>query len=470
MPFLLVLRQRRGNESGKPPERQGRVLFINADREYFEGRAQNHLLPEHIEKIVNTFESFAEVPGFSALVPNATLRDNDFNLNIRRYADNAPPPEPHDVRAHLLGGVPKAEVQAKAALFSAHGLDPAALFVDRDAAYFDFRPELATRQALKPAVETNAGLLACEQAVRSAFAAWWQAHSPRITALAGQPSMVGLRTELLHSFSAELEPVGLLGRFQVRGILAGFWDAAKYEFMTLMARGAKGVVDAWRTSILTALDDEQSKANPLDHKLVSFLMADFVQALAKLDARKAELDAQIKAAVPDKPEDGDDAEPDGDEAEAAVDEELLKALKKQLTALKKQIKENTLSFSERLNAAVDALDEAGAAALLLGVLRKDMEMILERYVGVQRQQVLIAVESWWDKYSVTLNCIEAQREVAQRQLKRLLGDLWRVHRPLHHPRSRGRRRHRAHPLRRPHGAWRGEGRRQSGRAVRGPVP
>ena len=56
--------------------------------------------------------------------PHAELAENDWNLNIRRYADNAPPPEPHDVRAHLLGGVPKAEVEAKAELFEAHGFDP----------------------------------------------------------------------------------------------------------------------------------------------------------------------------------------------------------------------------------------------------------------------------------------------------------------------------------------------------------
>jgi len=417
---VLVLRQRQGNHSGKPAERQGKVLFINADREYFEGRAQNHLLPEHIEKIVHTFETFAEVPGFSAIVPNATLRENDCNLNIRRYADNAPPPEPHDVRAHLLGGVPKAEVKAKAALFAAHGLDPLALFMERDANYFDFRPELATRQALKPAVETNPGLMAREQAVRDAFDAWWQAHSPRITALAGAGNFVGLRNDLLHSFSAALEPAGVLGRFQVRGIVAGFWDDAKYEFMTLMARGAKGVVDAWRTSILAALDDEQSKDNPLDHKLVKFLMAGFVEALAALEARKAELDSQIKAATPDKGacEDGDDAE-SGDE-EPAVDEAQLKEWKKQLAALKKEIKAKEQGFAERLNAAVDALDEAGAAALLLAILRNDMQVILERYISVQRQQVVAAFENWWDKYRVTLNEIEHSRDTADRDLRTFL--------------------------------------------------
>lgn len=92
--------------SGKPAERQGKVLFINADREFAEGRAQNHLLPEHIEKIVTTFDAFESVASFSAIVDTATLKANDYNLNIRRYADNAPPPEPHDVRAHLVGGVP----------------------------------------------------------------------------------------------------------------------------------------------------------------------------------------------------------------------------------------------------------------------------------------------------------------------------------------------------------------------------
>ncbi|MFY7975382.1 MAG: N-6 DNA methylase [Rubrivivax sp.] len=420
---VLVLRQRQGNHSGKPAERQGQVLFINADREYFEGRAQNHLLPEHIEKIVNTFENFAEVPGFSAKVPNATLRENDCNLNIRRYADNAPPPEPHDVRAHLLGGVPKAEVQTKAALFSAHGLDPLALFIERDASTFDFRPELATRQALKPAIETNAGLVAREQAVRDAFDAWWQAHSPRITALAGAPSFVGLRNELLHSFSAALEPVGVLGRFQVRGIVAGFWDDAKYEFMTLMARGAKGVVDAWRTSILTALDDEQSNDNPLDHKLVKFLMAAFVEALSELEARKAELDSQIKAAVPDKgaSEDGDDAEAGDDEP--AVDEAQLKDWKRQLGALKKDIKAQEQGFAKRLNAAVDALDEAGAAALLLAILRNDMQAILERYISAQRQQVVTALENWWDKYRVTLTDIERNRDAAAAALRGFVREL-----------------------------------------------
>ncbi|MFO1228560.1 N-6 DNA methylase [Roseateles sp.] len=421
---VLVLRKRLGDgRSGKPAERQGRVLFINADREYTEGRAQNHLGPEHIEKIVHTFDHFAELPGFSAIVSNDTLRANDCNLNIRRYADNAPPPEPHDVRAHLLGGVPKAEIAAKAALFAAQGLDAMALFVARDARYVDFHHELDSRRALKPAVESHPGVLAREQALRQAFEAWWAEHGPRITALARDKRLVGLRNDLLHSFGQALEPVGLLGRFEVRGIVAGFWADAKYEFMTLMARGAKGVVDAWRTSILAALEDEQYKGNPLDHKLVRHLMADFVAGLAELEARKAELEGQIKAAAPEKDEDGEDEAAEADEEVPAVDEAQLKAWKKELAALKKQIKAERKGFAERLDAAVGALDESASARLLLAVMRADMLILLEGHVRNQRRSIVDALGTFWDKYRVTLKEIESDRDAAAKLLRSFVQEL-----------------------------------------------
>jgi len=98
---ILVLRA----PHAKPAERQGKVLFINADAEYHAGRAQNYLRPDHVEKIVSTFEAFRDVERYARVVTLGELAENDYNLNIRRYADNAPPPELHDVRAHLLGGV-----------------------------------------------------------------------------------------------------------------------------------------------------------------------------------------------------------------------------------------------------------------------------------------------------------------------------------------------------------------------------
>ena len=430
---ILVLRQQvqRGAHrvSGKPTERQGKVLFINADRECFEARAQSHLLPEHIEKIVNTFDEFKEVPGFSAIVDHATLKESGYNLNIRRYADNAPPPEPHDVRAHLVGGVPKAEVDDKAALFAAHGLDPHALFVERDAKYLDFRPALGKRQDLKPAIESNAGLVAKEAAIRAAFERWWARHAGRILALQGAGSAVATREDLLHSFAAELEPIGLLDVFQVRGISAGFWYDNLNDFKTVMARGPLGLVQGWRATILSELSDEDAKkkANPLEHKLVRFLMGDFVDTINELEAKKSELDSQIKAADPkaDSDGEGDDAgaEASEEDDDNAVGEAQLQAWKKELAAVKKQLKAKKDSFVAHLNAAVDGLSGEQAAELLLTILHNDMKAIVERYVAAQRKAVVAAFENWWDKYHVTLTEIEGKRDAAAKALQGFLKGL-----------------------------------------------
>lgn len=411
---ILVLR----NKGAKAQERRGKVLFINADREYYEGRAQNHLLPEHIEKIVSTYEAFAEADSFSRIVSLEELRENDYNLNIRRYADNAPPPEPQDVRAHLVGGIPLKEVQAKQSLFDAQGLDPMDLLVPKagEDGYVDFWENLTDKASIKPAIEQNEGVRHKEARLKDTFESWWQQRGTHIARLSGNGQQLSaLREELIGTFTDALDPIGMLDRFAVRGIIAGFWDQNKNEFRTLQARGVLGVVDAWRTSIITLLKDDRNKSNPLDHKLVTFLLADYVAELENLQARKAELDARIKAATP-QPDEDDDAEPDED----APTEADIKVWKSERTKATKTLKSKQASFEAHLNEAVDSLDEAGAAKLMLTILHNDILGILDAYIQQQRQGLVAVFETWWDKYWVTLTDIEAERDEAATELKGFL--------------------------------------------------
>jgi len=193
---ILVLRAK----GAKPRARRGKVLFIYADREYREGRAQNTLEPEHIEKIVSAWEAFDDLPGFARVVGREELAQDGDNLNIRRYADNAPPPDSQDVKAHLFGGVPRSEVAAKAELFAAHFLDPARICVARDADYFDFAPDLAEKGDLKPRIEADAGVVEQEAALREAVARWWKRSAAGITELPASGELMALRSRLLSSF------------------------------------------------------------------------------------------------------------------------------------------------------------------------------------------------------------------------------------------------------------------------------
>jgi len=72
----------------KPEERKGKILFINASNEYVSHpsvRRLNTLSKENIDKIVEAYRKFADIPGFSRVVDKSEVRKNDYNLNVTLY-------------------------------------------------------------------------------------------------------------------------------------------------------------------------------------------------------------------------------------------------------------------------------------------------------------------------------------------------------------------------------------------------
>jgi type I restriction enzyme M protein len=65
------------------------VLFINAAEHFEKGKRQNQLKPEHITKIIETYQYRKEEPRYSRRVEMAEIEKNDFNLNISRYISTA---------------------------------------------------------------------------------------------------------------------------------------------------------------------------------------------------------------------------------------------------------------------------------------------------------------------------------------------------------------------------------------------
>jgi type I restriction enzyme M protein len=445
---ILVLRPARA----KPAERRGKVLFINADAEYYAGRAQNFLRPEHIEKIVSTFDAFRNVPGYARVVELGELADNDYNLNIRRYADNAPPPEPHDVRAHLLGGVPAAEVEAQHALFDALGLDVGTIFVPRrttqdegrmsddhgpsssvlrPSSYLDFHPDLSERTQIKARIEADPGVEAKLVHLHETFASWWAMQEPCLTALAAPlsaqnggeagrgASLMLTRAALLDSFAEALLPVGVLDRFQVAGVVAAWWGDIQYDARTLAAQGFYGLVDSWIASIRAGVEDEEARNSerPLEHPLVGQLLPDYLEKLAVLEVAVANLKSQIAEAERGPDEDDEQSDEDG------LSQEEIKELKHQLNAKRKELKALQSEFLERLGAARAALAPDAAQALVLQIERERLVAELRRYARTRQQRITALVENWWDKYHISLHEIESERNVTNERLEGIVEEL-----------------------------------------------
>ncbi|MBC7762057.1 MAG: SAM-dependent DNA methyltransferase [Candidatus Saccharibacteria bacterium] len=412
---VLVLRP----GGSKPTERKGKVLFINGDRDYREGRAQNYLEPDHIEKIVSAFREYQDVPDFARVVSRAELMENLDNLNIRRYVDPTPPPEPQDVRAHLHGGIPKTEIDAKAELFAAHGLAAQDLLLLRDDdEYLDFVDALVARSDIRELIRANAGTLGAEAAVTKAIGIWWNAEESRFDKLQSVVDLVDLRTEFMSTFHGALESTAVLDRFAISGIIASWWRNNLPDLKALATIGYKGLVEAWVATVLDALDEEKSRVSPLDHKAARALLPEYLESLAQIDSDVAALAGAVMGAVSAE-EDSD--EPEEDESSLSAAE--VKALKSKLSAARRLLKLERAAFASRLTEAAGQLDESAARELVLAAWESDL--FTEADVRVQRHRELVigALELWWDKYRTPLAELERDRESGAARLSQFLSEL-----------------------------------------------
>jgi len=433
---VLVLR----GKAQRPAGRRGRVLFINADREYTAGRAQNYLDPQHVEKIVTAYKGYRDIPGFARVVSYGELADNDFNLNIRRYVDNTPPPEPQDVRAHLHGGVPEAEVAAHAASFAAYGIEVADLFApsERERGYRNF-PSTGWESV---ADEIPAMASPMETKLSEAFEDWWERHVKHITELpaTGPQRIMETRRDLLDSFVAGLEPLGVLDQYQLAGVVASWWGDIQYDMRTLAYREFNGVVKAWLATIEAAFENDEDEARDKqriaaekrkarEHSSVPLLIPDYLAALEEAESRRADLDAQVKAATA-KPDDEDEAESESESESESDDvsaETLspaeLKKLRTELAEAKKQVRKLEADFLNQMNYSIKRLDAASEEGLVRTVLKGDLNRRLTAAFATGPRALANRYRTWADKYAISFLDSDSQRAASAEKLKGYLEDL-----------------------------------------------
>lgn len=409
---ILVLRAK----GAKPKERRGKVLFINADADYHAGRAQNYLRPEHVEKIVSTFDAYQDVPNYARVVEMDEIVENEYNLNIRRYVDNSPPPEPHDVKAHLHGGIPKREVEAKKDMFDAIGLSLDAVFVERDEDYFDFAPTLKERSQIKDIIENDEGVKKKHAKIMKALSNWWDEHKTRIEGISEKNNMYALRNEIIDSFTEQISAVGVLDYYETLGVIASWWAGNQYDFKTIAAQGFKGLVDSRITSIEALLEGSKKKNNMqsslFNHKLVRRLVPEFLSLVSDLQSTIDELEEIIN--------------PSGDE-DSGEDSELsdydIKVSKRKLREAKRHLKNLKGELLVHLKQEQSSLKELESKEIVISILKEDLEKKLTLYLSGRRRKMIATIENWWDKYFTNIREMEQKRRTSSTALDNFLVEL-----------------------------------------------
>ena len=300
----------------KPDALRNKVLFINADREYAEGKNQNKLRPEDIEKIDFVFTHKLEIPKYSRLVDKTEIADaHDYNLNIRRYVDNTPEPEPEDVSAHLIGGLPEAEVEARAGDFDRFGIHAELLFRPERPGYLAFCETIEDKYAIKSTLESGPALRHTLAAHFEALAAWWnlarddfaQLQYARKAAANGAGKMPEVRHELLVTLKDKLVPQKVLDEFKSAGVFVNWWQQIRFDLKTIVSMG-------WHHSLV-----------PDDYLIRAFFQAE-ADEIESLEASIGQAQGELAEAVESAQEVAAYESDEGEKVTAAILKKVLKSL------------------------------------------------------------------------------------------------------------------------------------------------
>ncbi|CCI33393.1 type I restriction-modification system subunit M [Microcystis sp. T1-4] len=478
----------------KPDELRDKILFINADREYAEGKNQNKLRPEDIEKIDYVFTHKREYPKYSRLVDKSEIVEkHDFNLNIRRYVDNTPDPEPEDVKAHLMGGIPQAEIAAQKDTFAKFGINTNTLFRPLRPGYASFCPEIATKAAIKENLEANPDLQARISDHYTTLKNWWREARDDFAKLEGNNIMPQVRQQLLSSLKQQLIPLGVLDEFKSAGVFVNWWQQIRYDLKTIINTGwhhtlipdqyllaaffqaeeaaieeLESKISAVQGELSEAVESAQEVANyePEEEETVSAasikkwlkeLIDDLKQSQGDSAARERQYYQQEYNVITDienrikllkntlKEQQGQlelklRLKRVGDEEFKAETVELLEQVQNQLMGLNASKKEEKakinalnkdkkaleikLSYPEGLLTEIGGqLRDEEAKKLILKKLYDWVSEQLNRYLNGEKRGLVAKVENLWDKYAVSSQEMEAQREQTLGELNEFLSKL-----------------------------------------------
>jgi type I restriction enzyme M protein len=450
---------------------RGGVFFINADREYKEGKNQNSLRPEDIEKISYIYNQKTNLPKYSRMVGKAELEAEDFNCNIRRYVDNAPEPTPHDVHAHLKGGLPDNEIKTLAPLFACYkGLDQL-LFMPHQAGYQQFTKAVATKEDIKLTIYNSEGYRLAIHCYDEMIGEFWEMVQPLVENLPVNKDVFHFIQRLSEAFALKTAAIEnpLLDEFQSRGSFAQYVDDLETDFKSVAAseRNAElipeeDILESQFPKLLKELrekqsrkeelealfaevaDMEESEWNETDYEVIpKGRITELKANIKQLGSQRRELEKEVKTL--EKRIGG---------YQQLYDSEGIRKLRQEIVGHQSQIKSlnQAIATAEAgIQRHVDLENEVKTCATLIRSIEQQKEQLVEQardqitpeeakqliinrwlnilhgtvnsYLEVHTRRLQQSVEELYDKYTVTLTDILMERDALTNELNQYLEEL-----------------------------------------------
>jgi type I restriction enzyme M protein len=448
-------------------EKRNGVLFINADHEYKEGKVQNMLRPEDIEKIRYVYRHKSKIEKYSRMVTVEELEKEEFNCNIRRYVDNSPPAEPHDVRAHLHGGIPQTEIESLVDYWNNYKGTRGRFFTEGTDGYAQFISCVDSKEKIKSILDESSEISDKHLLFRNELKNWWKNNLPLLEALPEKNNVYDLYHTFSSTISERIGKMGILDEFKSRGAYAGYWNSI---FTDLRSVGSSGwnaelipdeeILQSQFPEVLKELRDNESRRDELEalFKEVNdleegawseedyevFPKAELAEVKADIKTLGGELkeiqrdiknkEKQVKALKKagepffEVEKEISALAPKAKELTARISEQEARIarhaeLETELKSCKKIIKEIKDKKVKLVEEARLKIDEAEAKKLILARWERTLYTTVEEYLAQYSRSLRGKLENIWEKYHQPLHSILKERDAASAELAGYLKEL-----------------------------------------------
>lgn len=440
------------------------VLFINADREYKEGKNQNKLRPEDIAKISYIYKSKEALDGYSKSVTKKDLEKEDYNFNLRRYVDNNPPDEPQDVYAHLYGGIPIEEVEELQHYWVNYPNLRKDIFKKADKkSYNYFNETITAKEDLKPLILNHYDILHKRKEYQNSIQTWWKNNVEKLEKLPIDKNLYNLRQDFSGSISKTFNELGVLDLHKSRGAFAAYWSSVETDLKSIATSGwnaelipADDILQSQFPKVIEELQQNETRrdelqalfneVNELDEDeydeddydvlpkdVINELKAELKKHNAELRQAKKDIKAldirikkneetdELKKALKEK----ESTQQNAEAKKAIIDQKLARhnELTNELKNCKATIKEIKDKKEDLVTKAREKITAEDAKVLILQRFKDTLHTTIMDYVYRYERALLTELGNRFTKYQDTLVNILDEREEAADQLQTYLTEL-----------------------------------------------
>ncbi len=216
------------------------IFMIDASKGFIKDGNKNRLREQDIHKITDVFNKQLTIAKYSRFVPLTEISDtkNDYNLNIPRYIDSQEVEDKQDIAAHLLGGIPSADVDALAEYWTVYPSLKKELFVAGGrVGYYELK---TNKEQIKPTIFNHPEFVAFSTTMDALFADWNNRMAILLkgmtTGIKPKQIIQHIAEDVLTTYSGK----ALMDKYAVYQHLLNYWNETMQDDCYLIA------VDGWK--------------------------------------------------------------------------------------------------------------------------------------------------------------------------------------------------------------------------------